>query len=117
MPKSNIKLLTKDERKFFNEHYSFEIKDDFILVKFKNYGRFVAHPINESFDIASKVRKIKISKEAIKLWSEKFKDTTFSLVDVQNAMNALTISYQATDYNEVKNQLDVIKNNDEKQIF
>lgn len=114
MPKSNIKLLTKDERKFFKDNYSFNVKDDFILVKFRDYGRIVAHDANEDFSIASKVRKIKISKEAIKLWKEKFVNTDVTLVDVQNAMNALTIAYQATDYSDVKNQLDIIKQNDEK---
>jgi len=114
MPKSNIKLLTKDERQFFKDNYSFSVKDDFILVKFKDYGRIVAHDANSDFSIASKVRKIKISKEAIKLWKEKFINTDFTLVDVQNAMNSLTIAYQATDYNDVKSQLNLIKQNDEK---
>ena len=114
MPKSNIKLLTKDERKFFKDNYAFTVKDDFVLVKYKDYGRIVAHDINEDFSISSKVRKIKISKEAINLWKDRFINTDTSLVDVQNAMNALTIAYQATDYTDVKNQLDAIKKNDEK---
>lgn len=117
MPKSNIKLLTKDERKYFKDNYAFSIKDDFILVKFNGYGRTVAHPINESFSIASKVRKIKISEEAIKLWKDKFQSTNYSVIDVQNAMNALLISYQATDYNDVKSQLEVIDKNDEKSVL
>lgn len=117
MPKSNIKLLTKDERKFFKDNYSFSIKDDFLVMKFKNYGRFVAHPINEDFNISTEVRKIKITKEAMKLWKEKFMDTDVNVVDVQNAMNALTISYQATDYDDVKNQLKVIEDNDNKNLM
>ncbi len=114
MPKSNIKLLTKDERKFFNDNYLFDVKDDFILVKLKDYGRIVAHNANEDFSISSKVRKIKISKEAIKLWKDNFINTDTTLIDVQNAMNALIIAYQATNYSDVKNQLDIIKQNDEK---
>ena len=89
MPKSNIKLLTKDERKFFKDKYTFIYKDDFLVVKFKDYGRYVAHPMN----------------------------TDVSVVDVQNAMNALTISYQATDYDDVKNQLKVIEDNDNKNLM
>lgn len=114
MPRSNIKLLTKDERQYFKDNYTFILKDDVILTQFKGYGRLVAHSVNEDFNLSSKVRKIKISKEAIKLWMTKFKDTDFNIVDVQNAMNALTISYQATDIDDVKNQLNVIKANDEK---
>ena len=117
MPKSNIKLLTKDERKFFKDKYTFIYKDDFLVVKFKDYGRYVAHPINEDFSISSEVRKIKITKEAMKLWKEKFINTDVSVVDVQNAMNALTISYQATNYDDVKNQLKVIEDNDNKNLM
>ena len=114
MPKSNIKLLTKDERQYFRDNYSFELQGNFVLVKFKNYGRVVAHSIFEPFSIVSKIRKITISVNAINLWKDKFMNTDTSLVDVQNAMNALTIAYQATDYTDVKNQLDAIKKNDEK---
>lgn len=114
MPRSNIKLLTKDERRYFKENYTFSIKDDFILVKFNSYGRTVAHPVDEDFFIASKIRKIKISKEAIKLWMTKLQNSEYSVVDVQDAMNALTISYQPTDFDDVQSQLDMIKQNDEK---
>ena len=117
MPRSNIKLLTKDERRYFKENYTFSIKDDFILVKFNNYGRTVAHSIDEDFSIASKIRKIKISKEAIKLWMTKFQNSEYSIVDIQDAMNALTISYQPTDFDDVQSQLDMIKQNDEKTIL
>jgi predicted acetyltransferase len=117
MPRSNIKLLTKDERRYFKNNYAFSIKDDFILVKFNGYGRTVAHPIDEDFSIASKVRKIKISKDAIKLWKDKFQNTEYSVIDIQDAMNALLISYQATNFDDVKSQLEVIKKNDEKIVL
>lgn len=117
MPRSNIKLLTRGERRYFKENYTFSIKDDFILVKFNNYGRIVAHPIDEDFYIASKVRKIKISKEATKLWMTKFQNSEYSVVDIQNAMNVLTICYQPTDFDDVQSQLDMIKQNDEKTIL
>lgn len=116
MTRSNIKLLTKDERKYFKDNYHFSIKDDFILVKFNDYGRVVAHPIYEDFNISSKVRKIKISKEAIALWMNNFQNTDFSVIDVQNAMNSLLISYQATDFEDVKAQLNLIKSKEEKQF-
>jgi len=114
MPRSNIKLLTKDERQFFKDNYIFTVKDDVVLIQFKGYGRIIAHSTNEDFSIASKVRKIKISKEAIHLWQTKFKDMGYNLVDVQNAMNALIISYQAIDEQDVKNQLNIIKEKDDK---
>lgn len=115
MAKSNIRLLTKDERAFFNDNYVITLKDDMILVKCKSYGRLVAHPVDCDFSISAKVRKISISKEAIQLWKDKFIGTA-SLFDVQNAMNALTIAYQATDYEDVKEQLTLI-NDKERRAF
>lgn len=112
MAKSNIKLLTKDERKFFHDNYTFEHQGNCILVKFKDYGRVVAHPIDKSFNIVSRVRKITISTNAISLWIEKFKDTKYSVVDIQNAINALIIGYQHTEYEEVKTQLNIIDDKD-----
>ena len=117
MPRSNIRLLTKEERKFFKDNYKFVIKEDVILVTFNGYGRIVAHPLNEDFSISSKIRKIKITKEAISLWQKKFQNTDFNVVNVQNAMNALIISYQGTDFNDVKKQLELIKQNDEKPVI
>lgn len=111
MPRSNIKLLTREERQFFNTKYSFELVDDVILVKLEDYGRVTAHNANESFNISSKLRKIKISKEAIRLWRDRFMKSA-SLIDVQNAMNALTIAYQTVDYEDVKTQLEIIEKND-----
>lgn len=114
MARSNIKLLTKDERKFFNDNYIFDLKDDVIIVKVKKFGRIVAHSINENFSINSTIRKITITTEAIDLWIKNFIKTKHSLIDVQNAVNALKISYQTLEYDDVKNQLDVIDKNDEK---
>lgn len=117
MSKSNVRLLTKDERQFFHDNYTFELQGSFILIKFKNYGRVVAHSIDKQFSIVSKVRKITISVEAIKLWIEKFKNTSYTVVDIQNAMNALIIGYQPTAYDEVKNQLQIIDEKDKKSVL
>ena len=114
MPKSNIKLLTKDERQYFHDNYTFELQGDFVLVKFTSYGRVVAHSIFEPFSIVSKVRKITISVNAINLWKDKFMNSKHTLIDVQNAINALTIGYQATDYDEVNAQLNAIDEIDMK---
>lgn len=113
MSKSNIKLLTKKEREYFKEHYNFELQGNVLLVNCIGYGRVVAHPIDKQFSILSKVRKITISVDAIRLWIEKFKETKYNVVDIQNAMNALLIGYQPTDYNDIKNQLEIIEKKDE----
>lgn len=105
MSKSNIRLLTKDERKYFNDTYIFVLKSDVILVRTKEFRRYTSHPIDSDFSINSKVRKIKISKEAIELWSKSFIDSKWSLIDIQNAVNSLIITYQQITYDAVHRQL------------
>lgn len=112
MPKSNIRLLTNDERHFFNNNYIFTLKDDVILVKVKDYDRTTSHPIDKGFSISTKMRKIKISVEAINMWKDNFVNSKHSLIDVQNAINALTLSYQSLSYDDVKSQLINIEKKD-----
>lgn len=107
MKKPNIKLLTSEERKFFNDYYSIELSDSFVLIKTKNFDRTTVHPKDEDFSLSNSVRKMKISKEAIKLWEENFKDS-YSLIDVQNAMNALYLAYQSLEKEDVEKQLKII---------
>ena len=115
---SNIKLLTKDERYDFNKAYTLTVKDNSVFVKFNGRNITTVHSTNENFQIYHKElkRKITIKKEAVALWNEKFKDTKYTLIDIQNAMNALIIGYQSLDYEDVKNQLEVIDKNDAKII-
>lgn len=111
MPKHNIRILTKAERDYFNKKYIFEIIDNKILVKVKDYNRITAHEISKNFSLNTKLRKLTISKEAIKLWSEKFYGK-YSLIDVQNAINQLLITYQLPSEKEIEQQLN--KNDDLK---
>lgn len=105
-----IRLLTYDELKFFNDTYSFELVDNFIFVKVKNFNRTTSHPIDKSFSLRmTSSRRLTISVEAIHMWIEKFKDSKYSIVDIQNAMNALIISYQQLRYEDVMSQLKIIK--------
>ena len=116
MATSNIKLLTKDERYAFNKAYTLTVKDSSVFVKFNGRNITTVHDIDEDFQIYYKTlnRKITIKKEAVVLWNERFKDSKYTLIDIQNAMNALTIGYQSLDYEDVKNQLEVIDKNDAK---
>lgn len=104
-----IRLLTKEELNYFNEMYSFEVAGDFILVKTKNINRTTVHSVNEGFSLRlSSSRRLNISAQAVKMWLEKFKNSKYSIIDVQNAMNALIISYQQLRYEDVISQLKVI---------
>lgn len=77
----------------------------YIVVTTKTYNsRKVLHNINESFLISTSMRKISFSKEAINYWINDFKDE-YSLIEVQNAISVLTITYQPINKEEIRNQL------------
>jgi len=97
MPKNNIRLLTKDERRYLNQKYSFDVENGNVLVKTINYGKVTKHPLDKPFVINTIVRKLTISVEALAIWSKdvyKKLDNQFTLIDVQNVVNMLTVSYQ-----------------------
>lgn len=99
----NIKPLTKAELDLFKDNYEITIENDLVIVKFRNRHHITAHPIDKDFSLSS-FRKLKISKEAIKLWKENFygKQTIF---DIQNAINNLTIFYQTPTKEAVEKEL------------
>lgn len=111
---SRLRLLSKTERQYFNNNYNFKLHDNMLLVSKKDFNRVVAHSITSDFCINSPIRKIKISAEAIQMWKTYFEKSKYSVVDIQNAINILTMSYQKIGYEEVVSQLKIIDKNDEK---
>lgn len=109
MPKSNIRILTKDELEYFNSKYSIKVKDDYVIVECKNYKRTTLHPTNHSFSLLTKKRKMTISKEAIEMWQKYFRGTDWTMIDIQNAMNLAIISYQNLSYSDILQQLKLLK--------
>ena len=116
MPRSNIRLLTRDELMYFNSNYIFTLKSDLILVQVKNFNRITSHPINKDFHISTSVRKLKISKEAIEIWSEPSVQSKYTLVEIQNSINALILAYQKVDKNMILTQAKFIKDKYDKII-
>lgn len=104
MSKNNVKILSPEELRYLNNRYAFEINDDMILVKIQNYNRVTAHPLDSTFSLNTKVRKLDITPDAIKIWNEKFKGK-WSLFDVQNAINILITTYQTPSSEEIEDQL------------
>lgn len=117
MPKSNIQLLNAEQRRYFNSRYSFEISTDYVLVKTTTLKRITTHKIDEGFALATPVRKVFISTDAINMWKDNFINTKYTLIDVQNAVNALIISYQNVDKKSVMQQLKNIEDNDNKRVL
>lgn len=103
MRRNNIRPLTEYELKYFNDRYVVLIKDDMIVVKAKTMNRQTCHSL-DGFNIFTNKRKIHISKEAIQLWSCKFKDK-YTLFDVQNAISILLTTYQDVTIENVSKQL------------
>lgn len=98
----NIKVLNDDEMAFINDRFIFEIKGDLILVSSKKMKRATAHKKTESFDLNFKFGKQyswMISSLAIQIWE--YGDKTYSLIDIQNAINKLLVMYQEPSQEDV----------------
>ena len=104
MSHNNLKALSKSEMKYLNGRYSFELEGSQVLVRINNYNRVTAHSVNERFSLNTKVRKIDITPEAIRMWKNKFMHK-YTLLDVQNAINTLISTYQMPDIVDVESQL------------
>lgn len=107
MARNNIKLLTAEQLAHFNKRYHFSKEGNDIVVRIDDYARETKHPVNAPFAInAKKIRKICFSLEAINIWiSLCDMKCTWTLVDVQNAVNALYIMYQKINVESVKQVL------------
>lgn len=109
MKQSNTKILTKDELDFLNNKYQIEYKDNLLFIKANTINRAVCHNLDDKFTIVFKkdgvIRFVKISPEATKMWVNNYKDTSYSLFDVQNAINVLIISFQQVTKDDVDSVL------------
>lgn len=108
MTRNNIKLLTPAQLDKLNEKYIFDVDDENIIVRLRNYNRITKHPKNKTFHINSKIRKVCFSLDAINIWlsiRESYKN--YSLFDVQQAVNTAYITYRPID---IQNVLTLLKN-------
>lgn len=96
----NIKILTKQELQYFKKKYRFELQKDKVFVYVNGYNRVTEHDINYRISITATVRRIIISVDALKYWSEHFIGK-YSPIEVQNAMNFLKISYKDIDVESI----------------
>jgi len=105
MARNHIKLLTQSELERFNNKYQICVDGDDIVVSLSNYDRYTRHPKDKGFFINSRIevkRKINFTVEAIQIWIKCIEDNyNYSLFDVQQAVNALTITYQTINYESV----------------
>lgn len=100
----NLKALTDEELDYIRKAYIFDVYDKYIVVSCSGYNRRTLHDIDKPFLLTTKARKITITVQAINMWLEKYKGK-YSLVEVQNAINYLIVTYQPVNDEEIEKQL------------
>lgn len=100
----NVKALTPDEMRFVLNKYKFEAAGDYIIVRANN--RSTAHPSNKGFSLLLPLerRRVKITPKAIAIWEKNYVGK-YSLLEVQNAINVLTVTLQPASEDEIGSQL------------
>lgn len=107
----NLRALTDEELEYVNQEYIFDlIKDSTgkqqIIVSTRSYpNRKTLHDVNNKFIISTKQRKVTISKEAIQLWINEYRPE-YSLIEVQNAISTLIVTYQGLGKKVIDEQLE-----------
>lgn len=102
---SNIKLLSDIERKELKARYYFELEGDCVITRLHGYSRATAHSAQEKFSILTPIRKVTFTPTAVQYWSN-LGTSNYHLLDVQQAVNMLIITYQPMSIESVKKILD-----------
>lgn len=94
MTAGNTKALTSSELDFVLSKYEFELVGDYVIVKANQ--RKTLHDKHQDFSLLLPLerKRVKISTRAIDLWERKYIGE-YSLIEVQNAMNALQVMFQS----------------------
>ena len=99
----NLRALTDSELRYMLDKYSFDVfEDKYIVVKC--LSRKTLHEIGKQFALSTPIRKVAISPLAIKMWLEQFR-SEYSLIEVQNAISVLIITYQSVSPETVLKQM------------
>lgn len=110
---NNAKLLLPEEYKWYKEKYTFELYgDNQVAVGIVGYNRLTLHPIDQKFFINGLIdkkpyRKITFTPDAMGIWKELIKDgKDLNLVDVQQAVSKLRVTFQNITKENVLNILE-----------
>ena len=100
----NIKALTDTEMKYVVSRYKFELYNDFIMVIAN--GRKTLHDRTKGFSLLLPIerRRIKITEKAIDFWIKEA-SPNYTLIEVQNAINTLVVTYQNVTQENIRSQL------------
>lgn len=103
MKRNNVRLLTDQEMEFVKNKYNFILIDDkSMMVRSKIRHRETIHELNRSFVInIKKLRTVRFSVDAMEIWKELKESLKPNLLDVQQAVNKLVITFQDINTNNV----------------
>lgn len=102
MKRNNVRLMTDNELQLLKHRYSFSFDENYIYVDTTLRSRRTLHPVDSPFAInVKKVRKICFSLDAIQIWKSLYEEKV-NLLDVQQAVNKLVITFQDITLENVK---------------
>ena len=100
----NLKALSVEELKYFLDRYDIDLVGDYIVVTCKTLKRKTLHDLDKGFPLSTPVKKMNITRQAIELWRKDYIGH-YSLIEVQNAINTLIITYQNVNDLQIREQL------------
>ena len=112
----NIKLLSRSDRFYLNQRYSFSVNGDYVLVKVSTCRKVTPYKKLTPIKIVTKVRVITISVKALTLWERAYIGR-YSPIDIQNAINALVISSREASDEAIAEMLEIISKKDAQVAF
>lgn len=94
MARNNIKLLDSYQLKYIKQryHFTYDKEKDVVIVSIDNYNRSTIHSGSTTFCLNTKVRRISITAEMLDIWKTLLCEP--NLIDVQQAVNILYVTYQ-----------------------
>lgn len=102
MKRNNVRLMTENELILLKKRYKFTIENNKIVVRTSIRSRETLHDIDKPFAInVKKVRKICFSQDAIQIWKSLYEEEA-NLLEVQQAVNKLVITFQDITLDNVK---------------
>lgn len=104
----NLRALSLEELKYFNDRYTFKCLDNYLLVHCTVLNKRTFHDMSKSFSLKSPLRKVTIQKDTMKLWKEKYMED-YTLIEVQSAINNLIITYQDVNESQLDRELKKLK--------
>lgn len=100
---SYIKILSDEDLEYLNKKYEINVKDDYLTIRTAHHNRLLFHTLDEKIRIRYGDKTMMLTPIAVKYWKDNF--TNFTLIDVQNAINTLSVLAQDISIETIENLL------------